>query len=38
MKQSSWLNLPSLSLPVKALFTGYIFVVGLGLLMLEAKL
>lgn len=33
MKESSWLNLPSLSLSVKALFTGYIFVVGLGLMM-----
>jgi len=33
MKESSWLNLPSLSLSVKALFTGYIFVVGLGLIM-----
>lgn len=29
---SKWLNLPSLSLPVKALFTGYLLVVGLGLL------
>lgn len=33
MKESSWLNLPSLSLSMKALFTGYIFVVGLGLMM-----
>lgn len=33
MKESSWLNLPSLSLSVKSLFTGYIFVVGLGLMM-----
>lgn len=33
MKQSSWVNLPSLSIPVKALFTGYLLVVGLGLLM-----
>ncbi|WP_321276404.1 elongation factor-1 alpha [Thiomicrorhabdus indica] len=30
--QTKWLNLPSLSLPVKALFTGYLLVVGLGLL------
>lgn len=33
MKESSWLNLPSLSLSVKALFTGYILVTGLGLMM-----
>ncbi|BBP45809.1 hypothetical protein THMIRHAS_11820 [Thiosulfatimonas sediminis] len=32
-KEHSWLNLPSLSLPVKALFTGYLLVVGLGLMM-----
>ncbi|MBF6057668.1 elongation factor-1 alpha [Thiomicrorhabdus heinhorstiae] len=32
-KELSWFNLPSLSIPVKALFTGYILVVGLGLLM-----
>ncbi|MDX1352932.1 MAG: elongation factor-1 alpha, partial [Thiomicrorhabdus sp.] len=38
MKESSWLNLPSLSLSVKALFTGYIFVVGLGLLMAGAQI
>lgn len=33
MKEASWLNLPSLSLSIKALFTGYILVVGLGLIM-----
>jgi len=33
MKESTWLNLPSLSLAVKSLFTGYILVVGLGLMM-----
>lgn len=33
MKEASWLNLPSLSLSIKALFTGYILVVGLGLMM-----
>ncbi|HHT00869.1 MAG TPA: elongation factor-1 alpha, partial [Thiomicrospira sp.] len=38
MKESSWLNLPSLSLPIKALFTGYIFVVGLGLMMAGAQI
>lgn len=38
MKESSWLNLPSLSLSVKSLFTGYIFVVGLGLLMAGAQI
>lgn len=35
---TSWLNLPSLSLSVKALFTGYILVVGLGLLMAGAQI
>jgi len=38
MKESSWLNLPSLSLSMKALFTGYIFVVGLGLMMAGAQI
>ncbi|GAB6069193.1 hypothetical protein JCM30760_02900 [Thiomicrorhabdus hydrogeniphila] len=38
MKENSWLNLPSLSMPVKALFTGYIFVVGLGLMMAGAQI
>ncbi|BBP43329.1 elongation factor-1 alpha [Thiosulfativibrio zosterae] len=38
MKETSWINLPSLSLPVKALFTGYIFVVGLGLMMAGAQI
>lgn len=38
MKETSWINLPSLSLPIKALFTGYIFVVGLGLLMAGAQI
>ncbi|WP_051144831.1 hypothetical protein [Thiomicrorhabdus sp. Kp2] len=38
MKDSSWLNLPSLSLSMKALFTGYIFVVGLGLMMAGAQI
>ncbi len=34
MKNSvSWLNLPSLALPLKALFTGYIMLVGIGLMM-----
>ncbi len=33
MKETSWLNLPSLSLSIKALFTGYILVTGLGLMM-----
>jgi len=32
-KELLWFNLPSLSIPVKALFTGYIIVAGLGLLM-----
>ena len=34
----NWLNLPSLSIPVKALFTGYLMVVGLGLLMAGAQI
>jgi hypothetical protein len=29
----SWINLPSVSMSIKALFTGYILVVGIGLLM-----
>lgn len=33
MKAVTWLNLPSLSLSVRALFTGYLLVAGLGLLM-----
>ena len=37
-KEMTWLNLPCLSLPVKALFTGYILVVGLGLLMAGAQI
>lgn len=38
MKETSWINLPSLSVPVKALFTGYILVVGLGLMMAGAQI
>ncbi|WP_319379766.1 elongation factor-1 alpha [Thiomicrorhabdus sp.] len=38
MKEGSWLNLPSLSLPIKALFTGYLLVAGLGLLMAGAQI
>lgn len=34
----SWINLPSLSLSMKALFTGYIFVAGLGLMMAGAQI
>ena len=37
-QHKSWLNLPSLSMPVKALFTGYLLVVGLGLLMAGAQI
>lgn len=33
MKAVTWLNLPSLSLSVRVLFTGYLLVAGLGLLM-----
>ena len=37
-KASSWLNLPSLSLSMKSLFTGYILVAGLGLIMAGAQI
>lgn len=37
-KTTSWLNLPSLPLSIKALFTGYILVAGLGLLMAGAQI
>jgi len=30
MKELTWSNLESLALPVKALFTGYLLVIGLG--------
>ncbi len=33
MKELTWSNLENLALPVKALFTGYLLVIGLGLLM-----
>jgi len=33
----SWINLLSLSIPVKALFTGYILAVGIGLMMAGAQ-
>jgi len=32
-QNDKWLNLPSLSLPLRTLFTGYLLVTGLGLLM-----
>ena len=35
---ASWLNLPSLSLAIKSLFTGYILVAGLGLMMAGAQI
>ncbi|RUM78916.1 MAG: elongation factor-1 alpha, partial [Candidatus Thioglobus sp.] len=34
----SWINLLSLSIPVKALFTGYILAVGIGLMMAGAQI
>lgn len=34
----SWINLLSLSIPVKALFTGYILAVGVGLMMAGAQI
>jgi len=33
-----WLNLPNLSLPLRTLFTGYLLVTGLGLLMAGAQI
>lgn len=33
-----WLNLPSIALPLRALFTGYLLVTGLGLLMAGAQI
>ena len=33
MKELTWSNLENLAFPVKALFTGYLLVIGLGLLM-----
>src|SRR3989338_657349 len=33
MKELTWSSLENLALPVKALFTGYLLVIGLGLLM-----
>jgi hypothetical protein len=38
MSERSWLNLLSFSIPVKALFTGYILVTGVGLLMAGAQI
>ena len=35
---NSWVNLPSLPMSIKALFTGYILVVGVGLLMAGAQI
>lgn len=32
-KVNEWINLPNISLPLKALFTGYLLVTGFGLLM-----
>lgn len=38
MKDLTWSRLDSLALPVKALFTGYLLVIGLGLLMAGAQI
>ncbi|WP_435628122.1 elongation factor-1 alpha [Candidatus Ferrigenium straubiae] len=38
MKELTWSNLENLALPVKALFTGYLLVIGLGLLMSGAQI
>ncbi|MDX1796366.1 MAG: elongation factor-1 alpha [Hydrogenovibrio sp.] len=38
MEKTSWLNLPSLSFSVKTLFTGYLMVTGVGLLMAGAQI
>ena len=37
-ENESWLNLPSISLPLRTLFTGYLLVTGLGLLMAGAQI
>lgn len=38
MKELTWTKLEDLALPVKALFTGYLLVIGLGLLMAGAQI
>ncbi len=38
MKELTWPSLEDLALPVKALFTGYLLVIGLGLLMAGAQI
>lgn len=38
MKDLTWSRLDSLALPIKALFTGYLLVIGLGLLMAGAQI
>lgn len=38
MNGMKWFELPTLPIPVKALFTGYIMVVGLGLMMAGAQI
>lgn len=38
MKDLTWSSLDSLSLPIKALFTGYLLVIGLGLMMAGAQI
>jgi hypothetical protein len=38
MKELTWTSLENLALPVKALFTGYLLVIGLGLLMAGAQI
>jgi len=36
--KNKWRNLTSLPFPIKALFTGYILVIGLGLMMAGAQI
>lgn len=38
MKELTWTSLENLALPVRALFTGYLLVIGLGLLMAGAQI
>lgn len=38
MKELTWTNLENLALPVKALFTGYLLAMGLGLLMASVQI
>ncbi len=38
LSQGTWLNLPSLNLTVKSLFTGYLLTIGLGAILASAQI